>query len=181
MSLNSLTEAEVRRQPRRRGGAGRESDAVPPGGGADGGGGGASPPADNALSMLVKYIPTESITLYVASASAVPALKNLWPKLDEVAVYCFFGVVTPILFALILIGKRKAAGIEGKALWKNWPWWKNIAATIAFFVWALAVPGLPDIPGDTSGAIAGVFALFISTFLSILEPIFDRPPAAGGA
>jgi hypothetical protein len=120
--------------------------------------------------MLIKYIPTESVTLYVAAASAVPALKSL--NIDEKFIYWFFGLLTPVLFALILIGKRKAAGVKPLA---DWPWWKTVAATVAFFVWALAVPGQPDIPGDTSGAIAAVLALIISTFLSILEPIFDRP------
>lgn len=130
--------------------------------------------------MLIKYIPTESITLYVAAVSAAPALKAFAPRI-EVTVYWLFGLLTPILFALILIGKRKAAGGNQTGVFGNWPWWKTIAATVAFLVWALAVPGPPDIPYDTSGAIAGVFALFISTFLSILEPIFERPPAADGA
>ncbi|HYG10633.1 MAG TPA: hypothetical protein VD835_11835 [Pyrinomonadaceae bacterium] len=127
-------------------------------------------PNSNALGMLIKYVPTESITLYVAAASAAPTLKSL--NIDEKSIYWFFGLLTPVLFALILIGKRKAVGVKPLA---DWPWWKTVAATVAFFVWALAVPGQPDIPGDTSGAIAAVLALLISTFLSILKPIFQRP------
>ena len=174
MSINSLTEAEVRRVPRRRNTPVGE-EAVPAGEDNQ-----TPPPPNNALSMLIKYIPTESVTLYVAAVSAAPALKAVEPRI-EMKLYYFFGLLTPILFALILIGKRKAAGGNQPGTFKNWPWWKTIAATIAFFVWALAVPGSPDIPYDTSGAIAGVFALFISTFLSILEPIFERPPAGNGA
>jgi hypothetical protein len=174
MSINSLTEAEVRRPTPRR-------EASFPEMAGPAGVGDPTPPTNNALSMLVKYIPTESVTLYVAAASAVPALKNFSARIDEGSLYWFFGLLTPLLFALILIGKRKAAGVSPSATFKDWPWWKTIAATIAFLVWALAVPGPPDIRGDTSGAIAGVFALFISTFLSILEPIFERPAPGGGA
>jgi len=163
MSINSLTEVEVRRPLRRRDASLNDTGPT----------GGAAPPTNNALSMLVKYIPTESVTLYVAAASAVPALKSL--SINEKSIYWFFALLTPVLFALILIGKRKMAGVKPLA---DWPWWKTIAATVAFFVWALAVPGPPDISGDTSGAIAGVLALLISTFLSILEPIFDRRPEA---
>ena len=131
---------------------------------------------NNALSMLVKYIPTESITLYVAALSAAPALKSVsGQRITESTIYWFFSLFTPVLFAIILLGKRRAARVTPLASLKNWPWWKNLAATIAFLVWALAVPGNPYARGDTSGAVAGFFAIFISTILSILEQIFDNP------
>jgi hypothetical protein len=58
---------------------------------------------------------------------------------------------------------------------KDFPWWKLLASTIAFLVWALAVPTSPYLSGQAGGAVAALAALFISTFLSLFEPIFDRP------
>ncbi len=51
---------------------------------------------------------------------------------------------------------------------------KMFAATAAFLVWALAVPAAPTYPRNER-ARAGFGAIIISTFLSLLEPIFERP------
>lgn len=185
MSINSLTDVEVRKRPRRGNAARREASlsgmaGIPEDENAGDIGEGEQDDQNarvsNALSTLIKYIPTESITLYVAALSAVPALKTLsQQRINEYGVFWFFGIFTPILFALILLGKRRAAGVKPRAVLKDWPWWKNIAATIAFFVWALAVPGNPFVKGEAAGAVVGFFAIFISTILSILEQIFDNP------
>jgi hypothetical protein len=170
MSINALAEAEVKRDAEK---SPQAANAAAAGGGAGGPG-----PVNNALSMLVKYIPTETITLYVAAISAAAALKGFWPRLDETFIYWLFGLLTPVLFAFILLGKRRAAHLSPLVSLKDWPWWKNVAATVAFLVWALAVPGNPYVKGDTSGAVAGFFAIFISTILSVLEPLFDQPSDA---
>jgi hypothetical protein len=129
----------------------------------------------NALDSLVKYIPTESITLYVAAASAMEALKTVFSGITTEAVYWFFGVLTPVLFLLIYAGKRRSANLSPLPALKDWPWWKLVASTIAFLVWALAVPTSPYLSGAAGGAVAALAALFVSTFLSLFEPIFDRP------
>lgn len=169
MSINSLTETEVRRSLSERAAA---AGVAPPVGMAAAGNA-----INNALSMLVKYIPTESVTLYVAALSAVTALKSLWTWITALHIYWFFGLFTPILFALIFLGKRRAAGLPTFPPLGEWPWWKTFAATVAFLVWALAVPGNPYINGETGGAVAGFLAIFISTVLSVLEPLFDRRPS----
>lgn len=171
MSINSLTETEVRRSV-------RESAAAE---GFEAASGEPEPPANNAvnnaLSMLVKYIPTESVTLYVAAISAAVALKSFWPRITAAHIYWFFGVFTPLLFALIYLGKRRASHLPTFPPLGEWPWWKMFAATVGFLVWALAVPGNPYIQSDTAGAaVAGLLAIFISTVLSVLEPLFDRQP-----
>lgn len=134
--------------------------------------------ATNVLDSLVKYIPTESITLYVAASSAMDGLKSQFNFINEERTYWFFGLLTPILFLLIYVGKRRSANIrplfprELKAL----PWWKLIASTIAFLAWALAIPNAPYLhtPNNVAGgAVAAFLAIFISTFLSVLEPIFE--------
>jgi hypothetical protein len=171
MSINSLTEAEVRRRVTQHNAALAAAGAVAGQAQAN------DNPVNNALSMLVKYIPTESITLYVAAISAASALKSVSPKVTEGAIYWFFAVLTPVLLLLIYLGKRKVAGLPTFPPIREWPWWKTFAATVAFLVWALAVPGNPYVKGDTAGAaVAGFFAIFISTILSILEPIFDPAP-----
>lgn len=167
MSINSLTQTEIRRSLRERAvGIAPGEGAVPDNDNA----------VSNALSMLVKYIPTESVTLYVAAVSATAALKGFRPWLTEYHIYWFFGVFTPLLFVLIFLGKRRASQLPTIPAPREWPWWKIFAATVAFLVWALAVPGNPYVRGDTGGAVAGFLAIFISTVLSVLEPLFDRRP-----
>jgi hypothetical protein len=54
------------------------------------------------------------------------------------------------------------------------------AATVAFIVWALAVPGNPYLSGAAS-AIAGLGAMLTSSLLQLMTPIFERPVTAGPA
>ena len=143
-----------------------------------GGGGNAPPPSDNqvtnALSLLIKYIPTEAITLYVAAVSAAAALKLTFPFINEVRLYWFFGVVlTPALLILVYASQRKTAGYRPLPPLLDWPWWKMVSASIAFLVWALAIPNNPYIQGIGAGAVAGFCAIFVSTLLSYFEPFFE--------
>jgi hypothetical protein len=133
--------------------------------------------ASNVLDGLVKYIPTESITLYIAAFSAMDALKSTFNFITEERVYWFFSIFTPILFLLIYAGKRRSNQLTSlPPQLKNLPWWKLIASTIAFLVWALAIPTAPYLHSPANpagGVVAGFFALFISTVLSLLEPLFE--------
>jgi len=175
MSINSLTETEVQRVT---GGGAADNGAGPPAVPALPSAQPARPstPPNNALSMLVKYIPTESVTLYVAAISAAAALKSIWSQVNAVQIYWFFAALTPVIFILVLLGKRRMMHLLPLLPpVREFPWWKLIACTVAFLVWALAVPGNPYISGESAGAVVGFFAIFISTILSLLEPIFDRP------
>ena len=130
----------------------------------------------NALTALVGYIPTEVITLYVAALSAQAALHAAFNVIDAATILWFFVALTPVLLLLIYLSKVAATGdaLPGP---KQWPWWKMCAATIAFFVWALAVPGNPYLK-DAAAAVAGLGAMLVSTLLNILTPIFERPAPA---
>jgi hypothetical protein len=130
--------------------------------------------ASDALDSLVKYIPTESITLYVAASSAMPMILKTFVSVTEASVYWFFGLLTPILFLLIFAGKRRTAGLSALPKLREWPWWRLIASTVAFLVWALAIPTTPYLTGEAGKVVAAFFALFISIFLGLLEPIFER-------
>ena len=64
--------------------------------------------ASSALDGLVKYIPTESITLYVAATAAMSSCTATFPYLTTSRLYWGFVVLTPILFLLIYVGKRRS-------------------------------------------------------------------------
>jgi hypothetical protein len=133
----------------------------------------ATPSHADTLDNLTKYIPTESITLYVAAlgvsaATAEPTSVILQP----VYLYWLCAALTPVIFVLLLIRKRATDGLPLRP--DKWPIWKIFAATIAFLVWALAVPNSPYLNFSGGPVIAGFGALFVSLFLSLLDPIFDR-------
>lgn len=121
----------------------------------------------NAMSALVEYVPAETITLYLATMSSLPALVDLVPNLSALSVYVLFGVLTPLLFALIYAGKRRAAGESRWPGMRLWPWWPMIAATIAFLAWGIVVPEGPFL--DEEGRVlAGLLAILVSTLLGVV-------------
>jgi hypothetical protein len=56
----------------------------------------------------VKYIPTESVTLYVAATAAINSLTEAFPSLTAVQLYCGFVVLTPISFSSSVSGNGEA-------------------------------------------------------------------------
>jgi hypothetical protein len=126
----------------------------------------------SALDALVKYIPTESVTLYVAATAAMSTLTAALPFLTPSRLYWGFVVFTPILFLLIYIGKRRSQNLRFlPASLGDWPWWKLFAATVAFLFWALAIPPLVSTP---AGQVASAFgALLVSTLLTVLGGVFE--------
>lgn len=130
--------------------------------------------ATSVMDDLVKYIPTESVTLYVAAVSAWDALQDVLAITAE-GLYWFFGVLTPILFLLIYAGKRRSNGLAPFPPLSEWPWWKLIASTVAFLTWALAVPNGPYLEGDNGGAVAALAALFVSMALSLVAAVVEKP------
>jgi hypothetical protein len=126
------------------------------------------------LNLLVKYIPTEVITLYVATLSAAPALQDVIPNLRTSDIYWAFTIVTPLLLFLVYVNKRATSGLTPIPTRSEWPWWKLFASMIAFMVWALAVPGNPYVSGETAAVVAALGAVFISMILNLLEPVFER-------
>lgn len=121
----------------------------------------------NALSALVEYVPAETITLYLAVLSSLPVLVSVIPGLSAVNVYWFFGALTPLLFAAIYAGRRRAAGKPRSPGFKLWPWWPMIAATIAFLAWGLAVPGGPFLTDEKGRVLGGLVAIVVSTLLGV--------------
>lgn len=166
MSLNSLTSNRVARESRSTPQAAVSDDSMD--------GGGDNKDVQNALSALVEYVPTETVTLYLATLSALPAATAL-PWLDAVSVYVGFAVLTPILYALIYAGKRRAAGKPRWPALNQAPWWPMIAATIAFLAWGLAVPDAPFFDDEKGRVLSGLLAIFVSTGLGVLGRFFGSP------
>lgn len=129
--------------------------------------------ASNALELLVKYIPTESATLYLAAATASEALQATIPFFTPTFSYWFFAALTPILFLLILAAKRRAHRLLPFPPVSRWPWWKLAASLIAFLVWGLAVPTNPYVTNALQKAAVAFFAVFVSTGLTVLEGVIE--------
>jgi polyferredoxin len=169
MSLNSLASSRVARDLAAKG-------RKPPSSRATDDAGLGAEDVQNALSALIEYVPAETITLYLAVISALPALQSFVTRLSLPAVYWGFVVITPVLFAVIYAGKRRAQGESRSPGLRNWPWWPMIAATIAFMAWALAAPSRPYFAGDVGGTVVGLLAIITSTLLGVAARFFGSPP-----
>ena len=134
------------------------------------------PTKADALAGLTKYVPTESITLYVATVSAQVSIAQVAGWITPGMTYWFFVALTPLLLLLLFFRELKIANKNIKIPVSQWPWWRMIASTIAFTVWAMAVPGNPIITSDNAagGIVAGLAAILVSTFLNILTPFFEK-------
>ena len=63
------------------------------------------PSRDDNVAGLTKYIPTESITLYIATVSAQKTLSTLVPWLTPTKSYWLFVGLTPLLMLAIFLRK----------------------------------------------------------------------------
>ena len=131
---------------------------------------------DNALTALTKYIPVEVVALYLAAVSAQPALAGEWCWLTAALVYYVFCGLTPLFFILVYHNQLALARERFPRI-THWPWWRIIASTIAFAAWALAGPSKPFefIKPEIASALSGLAAIFVSTVLTLLGPIVERP------
>ena len=129
----------------------------------------------NAFDLLSRYLPTETITLFMAALSARATLPA--PLHDQLSAWVFywgFAALTPvILLTLAYIAQRDAeAAGQMKAPFRP-NLWPPVAAFIAFLAWALSVPGVldPEVT-KTWGAFVAFGALFVSNLLSLADHAF---------
>jgi len=167
MSLATLAQQAVDRLAARRlSAAGPAAPGAPP----------AVPTRDDALSSLAKYIPTEMVTLYLFGLSVYGTDADRTGKY-ALTLYEWLIAFTPVCFWLIFAAKFRAAA-PGNA-WPGLadvPWFRLIAATAAFVVWAPAVPKSGFIANAALAMGIAFFALVVSTFLSLLERLFEPRP-----
>lgn len=127
------------------------------------------------LAAITAYIPTEIITVYVATLGALSAPAGASPG-DGLTASIAFLILTPVIVWLIYAGKVKASGKPLPTNVKEWPVWEMTAATISFAVWATALPNSPMTSRDLiSSAMAAVLIMVVSLVLGLIGPLVQRP------
>ena len=130
-----------------------------------------------ALDVVMSYVPTEILTLYVAVMAVVQAENQV--SLAEWNTFWFFLAATPLVVWLVFAGKLRGAGRALPVAPTKWPWWEIFAATTAFVAWALALPKSPfSVCSWYVGGLAGIVVLVTSTVLGLLSAIFRPQPLA---
>jgi len=128
---------------------------------------------ETALNVLFGYIPTETITLYVAVLAAIGTEGDVSGA--EWLSFFIFLFMTPIVVWLVYGAKLKNANLPLPMSYSAWPVWEMSAATVAFAAWAFALPQSPfEDFAWYSPALAGVVVLVTSTLLGLLAPFFQR-------
>src|SRR5204863_6792351 len=96
---------------------------------------------NDALSALLQYIPAEATAIYLATTSAIPAIRQSVDSFDPLYVYWVFAcAIVPLLFVLLYYNQIARTG---KAMpgFTGFPWFRLFASMIAFAVSALCFPG----------------------------------------
>jgi len=171
MSLFNLAQQSIRTKPVKPERAAPRDD--------DSGGGTSEPPAAvaGALKRLVDFIPTETIMLYWIAVPAAQGLSKWYKDTYErdggwmlPAVYYGMLILTPLLLLLAYLSGLASKG-EPRPPLKTWPWWKAFASTIAFAIWALAVPGNPYFSEPVLLMAVWAAATLVSMILGLIDPI----------
>lgn len=139
-------------------------------------------PVKDGFDSLIRYIPTETVTIFVALCGALQAIEVASRgAVSLAAIYWGGAVATPIVLFVISYGRHRSSG--GSVPLQRHPW-PYVAATIAFMVWALSVPGvvsmITEAPSERAAwsSVAALGAIVVSLTLSMLEPVFG-PRRAG--
>ena len=129
-----------------------------------------------AIRTLTTYVPTETLTLYVAVLAALQPPGKETVSGPSWAIFWCFLIATPLVIWLVYITKVKTADMPIPWAPLKWPLWEMAAGTIAYVAWAFALPTTPF--GSFlwySTGLAGVIVLITSTVLGLLAPLFARP------
>jgi RsiW-degrading membrane proteinase PrsW (M82 family) len=130
-----------------------------------------------ALHMLVDYIPTEVITIYVAAITAATSQPSQSTNIS----WTFFWIalfMTPATVLFIFAAKLRNMGLSIPQAFnpKKWPLWEMIAASISFSAWAFGLPKSPFASLSWYNAgVASLSLLLVSTLLGLIAPIFQQP------
>ncbi len=131
----------------------------------------------SALTALMAYIPTEILTAYVAVLAGLQVANQQTQAPPGAWVWFWISLaLTPAMVWAIYAGKCRSAG---KALPTNpgkWPMWEMFAATVAFLVWAFALPntGFADLEWYKPG-LATAAVLLVTLVLAAIAPIVQQP------
>src|SRR5205809_602765 len=105
--------------------------------------------------------------------SEVGAAKAPKPETVSTATSALEAIVAYIPTEVVTAGKDLPKG------WAAWPKWEMAAGTVAFAVWAAALPASPLGQFDWfTAAFAGILALVVSFLLGLFAPLFSRAALA---
>ena len=129
-----------------------------------------------ALRTLTTYIPTETLTLYVAVLAALQPTTSAAASSSSWTPFWCFLIATPVVIWIVYITKAKTAGKPIPWSPLKWPLWEMAAGTIAYVAWAFTLPASPFASlAWYSSALAGIIVLVTSTVLGLVSPLFARP------
>ena len=145
--------------------------------------GGSSAPSNqltSALNVIVAYIPTEVLTLYVAVVAALGnatgSTSGLHTSPGLVVAFWAFLVATPVTVWVLYAVKLQTDKKQLPLAPSQWPVWEMTAGTIAYTAWAMALPNNPFVTAVWySSGLTAVILLVSSTFLGLVAPLFQRP------
>ena len=127
-------------------------------------------PSTKALDDLVRYIPTEVITLYLAALGLVGTASEKYT--GRWIAFATFAALTPIAVWVDWLIKRRRLKRSPEL---RFSWFNPCAATLAFVAWAFALPGTPF--GDLSWYDAkwgGFVALVVSVVLGKVSALVEE-------
>jgi hypothetical protein len=123
--------------------------------------------------ILVGFIPGEVLTAYLAVGAAIAATTSVeQPKLTlRWAMFAVFGLLTPVAGYALWRAKVPSSPTRRRA-----PWLEMAAATVAFVVWGISLPGSPLISWRLYDPAYPVIAVIIGGLvLSLVTPFAQRP------
>jgi hypothetical protein len=129
----------------------------------------------SAVSAIAAYIPTEVLTVYIAilATFGVSIKSGGGATTTPLALYVIFLVLAPLVVWGLYAARARQAGRPLPASLAAWPKWEMLAATVAYAVWAAAMPASPlGVFGWFNQAAAGVVALIVSMLLGVFAPVF---------
>ena len=131
-------------------------------------------PVTAALAVIVTYVPTEILTLYVAVLAAITDSdggdsSRIW------VTFWIFVFATPLSVWLVFAAKVRSAQKRLPARPTEWPVWEMVAGTLAYVAWAISLPNAPFLRHlGLPATLAAVIVLVTAVALGLLAPIFQR-------
>ncbi len=128
----------------------------------------------DALGAIVAYFPTEINVTYTAVIAALSGTLSTSRAGQWVAFWCFLAA-TPIVTWLVYAARVRQSGAELPLDPRRWPVLEMSISTVAFVVWAGALPESPlQQVKNYSPAVAGVMVLVVTAALGLAAPVLGR-------
>ncbi len=134
----------------------------------------------DALQVVMSYIPTEIISIYVVAVGVVIGGQAAASPISPWTLYYTCLAATPFVVWIVYATKYKAQEQALPVAPALWPKWEMVAAPTAFFAWAVALPDSPFQQCDwhTTG-FGGLILVLVSTVLGLLGGLLkpaSQPP-----